>query len=109
VLNCVCLCRGFINPNDGFKAQLAKFEVAELGYSSVISKTAGSDWDCYAINSIKAALTLKSTAAAPKRVPTRSERFRRVLPQNASNNNSSNSGGRGGGMGGGGADCCVVS
>jgi atypical dual specificity phosphatase len=43
--------RGFIHPNDGFKAQLAKFEVAELGYSSIVTtKNAGREWDCYAIN-----------------------------------------------------------
>lgn len=82
--------RGFIHPNDGFKAQLAKFEVAELGYSSVTSKTAGSDWDCYAINSIKPALLAKSTTSREKRVPTRSERFGRTV--NSQGNDQSVSG-----------------
>lgn len=68
--------RPFIRPNDGFKVQLAKYELAELGFSSVAEKSAGPDWDFYGVNNIKATLSIKSAPSFTRtKVPTRSERF----------------------------------
>jgi hypothetical protein len=39
----------FIHPNDGFKVQLANYEVSVFGSSSVITN-AGKDWDFYEWN-----------------------------------------------------------
>lgn len=48
----VLTCRPFINPNEGFKLQMAKMENELFGFSTV-SKNAGKHWDFYAWNQIK--------------------------------------------------------
>eukprot|EP00607_Mallomonas_marina_P001460 CAMPEP_0182426186 /NCGR_PEP_ID=MMETSP1167-20130531/12674_1 /TAXON_ID=2988 /ORGANISM="Mallomonas Sp, Strain CCMP3275" /LENGTH=421 /DNA_ID=CAMNT_0024607451 /DNA_START=204 /DNA_END=1469 /DNA_ORIENTATION=+ len=45
--------RPFIGPNEGFKLQLARFEVSELGYSSLVGVDAGPHWDFYELNKLK--------------------------------------------------------
>lgn len=42
--------RPYIAPNEGFKMQMVQLEVKILGYSSVVSKAAGPDWNFYALN-----------------------------------------------------------
>lgn len=41
--------RPYIHPNDGFKLQLAQFEIEHLGQSSV-TKNAGEDWNFFEWN-----------------------------------------------------------
>lgn len=48
--------RPFIGPNDGFKVQLARFEVEVLGLSSIAGSEAGSAWDFYELNRLKEGL-----------------------------------------------------
>jgi hypothetical protein len=42
--------RPHIDPNDGFKLQMAKLEVKELGYTSMATSAAGKDWNFYGWN-----------------------------------------------------------
>jgi len=42
--------RPYICPNEGFKLQMALFEVQELGYSSVAGEQSGKVWDFYEWN-----------------------------------------------------------
>ena len=42
--------RPYIHPNNGFKFQMAMFELETLGTSSVASSTAGEAWSFYEWN-----------------------------------------------------------
>ena len=58
--------RPFIRPNEGFKLQLAKFEIAQLGCSSV-ADSGLRDWDFYTWNTLKGSVPKDPTAAARSR------------------------------------------
>ena len=45
--------RPFIKPNEGFRLQMAQFELKYLGYSSVAGPKAGPDWRFYKWNALK--------------------------------------------------------
>mmetsp|Transcript_3175 Transcript_3175/g.4915 ORF Transcript_3175/g.4915 Transcript_3175/m.4915 type:complete len:307 (-) Transcript_3175:328-1248(-) len=50
--NHIRTCRPYIHPNDGFKLQLAQFEISHLGRSSV-TRNAGKEWEFYEWNRVK--------------------------------------------------------
>lgn len=57
--------RPYITPNDGFKLQMALFEVQQLGYSSVADPMPGRAWDFYDWNCIKRDVPRRPPSTAP--------------------------------------------
>lgn len=57
--------RPYIAPNEGFKLQMAMFEVQQLGYSSVADSVPGKTWDFYEWNSVKKDMPRRPPSTAP--------------------------------------------